>query len=264
MLRRVLLALSLCACAGCSAASYLWYRVAPDYPQQDSDTLSLPGLAAPVQVSFDEGGAPHLEAQSEHDLVRAVGYVHGRERFFQMDILRRYAQGRLAALVGDQPFGGVSTVASDRTMRGWGFAELARGDAARLAGEERTLLAAYDWQGVLDPTALPLARGDATAALAHANNLMLPAGTGPALVQVDTAPSYRLKHIRALLDATPRHDLDSFARIQGDRLSLRARRVLPVLLADLAALSSPSAAEQAAVALLSAWDGVASADSAAA
>jgi penicillin amidase len=129
--------------SGCATGSYLAYRLHPDYPRPRTETLQMAGLAAPVQVYFDAQGAPHLRAENERDLLRALGYVHGRERFFQMDMLRRIARGRVSELVGDQPLLESTTVQFDRAMRGWGLDEAAMADENVLTGEARELLAAY-------------------------------------------------------------------------------------------------------------------------
>ena len=41
-----------------------------------------------------------LDSASALDEARALGFVHGQERFFQMDLMRRAGAGELAALVG--------------------------------------------------------------------------------------------------------------------------------------------------------------------
>ena len=121
---------------GCTTTRYLWYRIAPDYPEPKTETVALPGLQAPVTVYFEANGVPHIDAEGELDMVRAVGFLHGRYRFFQMDVLRRYAKGELAALVGDRPYEATTTVETDRTMRAWGLADMAEADADALVGVE--------------------------------------------------------------------------------------------------------------------------------
>jgi len=128
---------------GCSTWSYLAYRISPDYPEDKTATLDVPGFQAPVRVYLDDLGVPHIEAEDELDLVRAVGFLHARARFFQMDIVRRYARGRLSELVGEQEAALGSTVALDRAMRGWGLEEAAESEAAELDEASRTLLTAY-------------------------------------------------------------------------------------------------------------------------
>ena len=129
--------------ANSPTGAYLWYQLRPDYPTDESQQVPLDALFEPVQIHFDEWGIAHIDAKNEHDLVRAVGWVHGRDRFFQMDAMRRIAQGRLSALVGEKPFMSGTTVDLDRTMHGWGFGRLAQQDLDTLPDEARELLAAY-------------------------------------------------------------------------------------------------------------------------
>ncbi|MGI5864686.1 MAG: penicillin acylase family protein [Myxococcales bacterium] len=147
MRRSALLALALGLTAlfhaACPACSYLSYRLWPDYPPDKSATIDLPGIERPVKVYLDSLGIPHIEAHSEADLLRAVGFVHGRDRFFEMDLMRRIAQGRVSELVGEQPFLGDTTVDFDLAMLGWGLGEAARADAERVAAPMRALLQAY-------------------------------------------------------------------------------------------------------------------------
>ncbi len=127
----------------CATGSYLWYRVAPDHPVVEDDTFTVVGLSAPVTVYLDELGVAHIDAQSEVDLHRAFGFVHGRDRFFQMDLMRRVARGRLSELVGEQPFFGKTTVDFDRSMVGWGIGEAAAEDAGSLSASRGALVTAY-------------------------------------------------------------------------------------------------------------------------
>ncbi len=67
---------------------------------QRSGTIELRQLKAPVQVSWDERGVPHLQAQNETDLYRALGFLHAQDRLFQMEMVRRLARGELAEILG--------------------------------------------------------------------------------------------------------------------------------------------------------------------
>lgn len=64
-------------------------------------SLDLPGLAAPVEVLFDTYGVPHIYAQTETDAQYALGYLHAQERLFQMEMIRRVAEGRLSEFLGE-------------------------------------------------------------------------------------------------------------------------------------------------------------------
>ena len=63
--------------------------------------LVLPGLQAPVEVIFTEGMVPNIYAENDTDLGITLGYLLARDRFFNMDLLRRLAQGRVSELFGE-------------------------------------------------------------------------------------------------------------------------------------------------------------------
>ncbi|MFZ6774814.1 penicillin acylase family protein [Undibacterium sp. SXout7W] len=67
---------------------------------QRDGSVQLSGLTAQVTVQYDERGVPHIQAQNEADMYRALGYVHAQDRLFQMEMLRRLARGELAEILG--------------------------------------------------------------------------------------------------------------------------------------------------------------------
>jgi penicillin amidase len=83
-----------------AAGAGYWY-VHGKLPQREGEVL-IAGLQAPVSVRYDGRGVPHLQAQNEQDLYRALGYVHAQDRLFQMEIMRRLARGELAEVLGDK------------------------------------------------------------------------------------------------------------------------------------------------------------------
>ncbi len=66
-----------------------------------SDTITAPGLSAPVEVVRDEAGAPHIYAETLPDAAFAQGYMAALDRFVQMDFFRRNASGKLSELLGE-------------------------------------------------------------------------------------------------------------------------------------------------------------------
>ncbi|WP_435332700.1 penicillin acylase family protein [Haloarchaeobius sp. TZWWS8] len=52
-------------------------------------------------VSYDDDHVPHVRADDERAAYFAVGYCHGADRYFQMDLYRRLMAGELSAVVGD-------------------------------------------------------------------------------------------------------------------------------------------------------------------
>lgn len=55
-----------------------------------------------VSIIIDEWGVPHIYAEDEHDLCFATGYIHSRDRYFQMDMTRRMARGLLSEIIGER------------------------------------------------------------------------------------------------------------------------------------------------------------------
>ena len=118
------------------------------------EELKLEGLGAPVTITLDSDGIPRIAAESERDAAIALGYLHARDRMFQMEQMRRGAEGRLAEIAGAQ------AVRLDRFSRLLGLAQLARADLAALSPEARDLLQAYAdgvnaWIGVRGRMAAP-------------------------------------------------------------------------------------------------------------
>jgi len=93
----------LVALTAIAAALYERHRIQQamreNLPQLDG-SLTAYGLTAPVTVSRDAQGVPHIRATSMDDLIFAQGYVTAQDRLWQMDLLRRHASGQLAAILG--------------------------------------------------------------------------------------------------------------------------------------------------------------------
>jgi penicillin G amidase len=76
-----------------------WWLLRGSLPRLDGEA-GLTGLSAPVAIERDELGVVTIDAASRVDAMRALGYVHAQERFFEMDLMRRTSAGELAALFG--------------------------------------------------------------------------------------------------------------------------------------------------------------------
>lgn len=99
------------------------------------------GLGAEVSLLRDAQGIATIEAQSRADAAFGLGFAHGQDRFFQMDIQRRFAAGELSALVGAKALG------HDRQYRLHQLRAHAKDTLALLRPDESTLLEAYT-QGI--------------------------------------------------------------------------------------------------------------------
>ncbi len=121
-----------------AGAGGLWVhgRLRASLPQLEGER-TLPGLSAPVRVERDAQGVPRITGKSRLDLSRALGFVHGQERYFQMDLLRRRAAGEIAELVGP------AALKLDRTVRVHRFRSVAERVFARAPADERSSIQAY-------------------------------------------------------------------------------------------------------------------------
>ncbi|MCZ6727660.1 MAG: penicillin acylase family protein, partial [Acidobacteria bacterium] len=79
---------------------WAWFQARASLPRT-TGTLELTGLAAPVTVARDGLGIPVISAADLEDALRAHGFVHAQDRYFQMDLTRRATAGELAALFGE-------------------------------------------------------------------------------------------------------------------------------------------------------------------
>lgn len=104
---------------------------------QTSGSLTLPGLQGTVSVVRDDHGIPQLYGDSVDDLMRAQGYVHAQERFFEMDVRRHATAGRLAEMFGKD------ALESDELVRTMGWRRVAEQELALLQPETRSALEAY-------------------------------------------------------------------------------------------------------------------------
>ncbi|MFZ6657511.1 penicillin acylase family protein [Undibacterium sp. TJN19] len=91
-----------------------------------SGSVNLQNLSAEVIVQYDERGVPHIQAKNEADMYRALGYVHAQDRLFQMEMVRRLANGELAEILGPK------LLDLDRLFRTLGLRAHATAYAAKL------------------------------------------------------------------------------------------------------------------------------------
>lgn len=105
-------------------------------PTLEGDVV-LPGLSAPVALARDGNGTVTIDAANEADAMRALGYVHAQERYFEMDLLRRTAAGELSALFGK------IALDVDKRHRLHRMRARVAGNLDAIAGDKRAVLDAY-------------------------------------------------------------------------------------------------------------------------
>lgn len=65
-----------------------------------SGEVRLKGVMSTVHIYQDQNAIPHIKASSDKDAVFSIGYLHARDRLWQMEFQRRLGQGRLSELFG--------------------------------------------------------------------------------------------------------------------------------------------------------------------
>ncbi len=115
-------------------AGYLWLRTS--LPSLDGE-IRLAGLEDRAEVIYDANGIPHIRAATVADAWFLLGFVHARDRLFQMDFVRRLGSGTLSQVVGEL------TLPLDRMARTLGIQRSAERILARLPEDAVSVLDAY-------------------------------------------------------------------------------------------------------------------------
>lgn len=137
MLRRIFLTMVGLVLVGALLLAGFLYWSAKEAEPRYSGELGLSGLAAPVTVRFGPHAVPTIEADSLDDLLFAQGFIVASERMWQMDLMRRLAEGRLAEVLGED------ALPADRWLRTIGLGRLARERYRALEPKFQRMLAAY-------------------------------------------------------------------------------------------------------------------------
>lgn len=115
------------------AAGAGWYLYSKQPSRQGM--MELQHLQSSVTVRYDERGVPHIRAENDTDLYRALGYVHAQDRLFQMEVLRRLARGELAEVLGPK------LLDTDKLMRSLRIRERAETYLANLDKQSPSFIA---------------------------------------------------------------------------------------------------------------------------
>ncbi len=133
LLRRIVFGLIVSLLFLVAAMTFLLWRSIPPLGGE----AAVAGLEAEVEVRFDSLGIPHIRARSDADAFRALGYLHARDRLWQLEVLRHAAQGRLAEVLGP------AAVPTDRFLRSLDIPHVAAASLALAPPASRALLDAY-------------------------------------------------------------------------------------------------------------------------
>jgi penicillin amidase len=102
-----------------------------------AEDFNFPGLSDTVTVYEDPFGVPTIVGKSEIDVAFVQGYIHAGDRFFQMDLSRKQAQGRISELLGS------AALPSDVQLRTLGLERAALRSWQATDPEAKGILQAY-------------------------------------------------------------------------------------------------------------------------
>lgn len=117
-------------------AGVIFVLMMASLPKEDGE-ITLHGLGDTATVHSDALGIPSIIAENREDAFRSLGFLHARDRLFQMELMRRKSAGRLAELFG------ASAVKLDRQQRTYQLSKAARNIVRDLPAEQRHVLKAY-------------------------------------------------------------------------------------------------------------------------
>jgi penicillin amidase len=117
-------------------AGAAYFTLRASLPPLDGE-LRTGDLRAAATIERDALGVPTISGAHRVDVAWATGFVHGQDRFFQMDLSRRLAAGELAELFG------TIALETDRRMRLHRFRDVARRVLQGASADDRALAEAY-------------------------------------------------------------------------------------------------------------------------
>jgi penicillin amidase len=83
-------------------------------PLQENGILQLKGDYHP-KIYVDSIGIPHVYGKTQKDLAFGLGYMHAKDRYFQMEMITRTVQGRMSEILSE------STLNSDNFWKPYEF-----------------------------------------------------------------------------------------------------------------------------------------------
>ena len=108
-------------------------RSLPNYNQ----SLVSNKITDKVEIIRDSSNIPHIFSENINDVFFGLGYAHAQDRFWQLNILRRSAQGRLSEIFGQK------TLQLDEFVRRLDIYNLSRLSLRHQSEQTKLILQAY-------------------------------------------------------------------------------------------------------------------------
>ena len=121
--------------------TFIGYHLASRSLPKYNQTLISKEVVDKIEIIRDSASIPHIFSNNNHDAFFALGYAHAQDRFWQLNILRRSAQGRLSELFGKK------TLHFDEFIRRLDIYNLSRLSFNNQSKQAKSILKAYS-QGI--------------------------------------------------------------------------------------------------------------------
>ena len=94
-------------------------------------------ISSPVSIVINNTGFPHIQADNERDMLFAMGFIHAKDRLWQMEINRRLIAGELSEILGSD------YVLIDKFMRSMAIYDATDDIYNNLTTKEKDILTNY-------------------------------------------------------------------------------------------------------------------------
>ncbi len=114
----------------------VYYFLSRSLPDYDS-TWRVRGISGTVEIARNTWAVPHIFGPADADVFFGLGFAHAQDRLWQMNLMRRTAQGRLSEVFGER------TIRTDELMRRLDLYTLAQESVAAQDNDTLSALDAY-------------------------------------------------------------------------------------------------------------------------
>ncbi len=105
-------------------------------PELDGEII-FSNIKEKIEITYDSMGVAQIWAKNSHDGYFSLGYLHASDRLFQMELIRKVAQGRISEILGDV------SLKEDIRQRSFGHNRIAKDALDKLSPKNDALLSAY-------------------------------------------------------------------------------------------------------------------------
>ena len=124
-------------CLLASVMAIVSYNLASRSLPKYNQSLVSDKINDKIEIIRDSSNIPHIFSSNINDVFFGLGYAHAQDRFWQLNILRRSAQGRLSEIFGQK------TLQLDEFVRRLDIYNLARLSLKHQSEQTKSILKAY-------------------------------------------------------------------------------------------------------------------------